>query len=70
MITQQEQEAIEAMVQSVNDELNNIINAREDVIALLRIHESINNDATENGILNDAKARALTASQALVTLLQ
>lgn len=53
---------------SLNGYVNAIINAREDVLALLRIHADIDN-STCNTIITNARARADAAAQALVTLL-
>jgi len=68
-LTAGEIEAINAILAGINSNVNEILNAREDVNALLRIAGDIDSDSIENNILVQAKARALTASQALVTLL-
>ena len=69
-ITPAERTAIEALLQSVNEKINEIISAREDVYALLRIVGDINNNAIEDAILASAKTRARTAAEQLVVLLQ
>lgn len=68
-ITEEEREAIEELIKNVNSEVNNICEGRDDVLALLRIHESVNSDTIENSILADAKAKAKTAAQAIVDML-
>jgi len=80
-ITDEEREVIEGILNGVNNEdgtrtnglndyVNEIIEAREDVFALLRIHQDVNNDPIENTILVNAKVRARTAAQNLATLLE
>lgn len=68
-LTEEEITQIELLVESVNHEINNIVSARDDVLALLRIYGSINNDTIEDAILIDARNRAKTAAQELVSLL-
>ena len=68
-ITEAEREIIEALIDSMNEQVNEILEAREDVLSLLRVHETIDDNATENAILAAAKNRAQTAAQAIVDLL-
>lgn len=68
-ITPGERNAINTLLAAVNEQLNLIINAREDVLALLRIVNEINNDTIEDAILAQARARARAAAQQLVTIL-
>ena len=69
-ITKQEQEVIEKLLEDVNLQINEIVNAREDVQALLRIHTDINDDAIEGIVLSEAKERAKTAAQEIINLLE
>jgi len=68
-ITDLEQQSIEKLLTDLNKEINDIISAREDISALLRIHTDINNDITEDKILTNAKARAKISAQNIVNLL-
>ena len=56
------------MLVDLNLQVNTILNAREDVEALIRIHADVDGTA-ETSILNNAKLRAKAASENLVTLL-
>lgn len=68
-ITPAELAAITAILEALNTHLNTIVAAREDVTALLRIVNEINNNTIEDAVLAQAKLRAKTAAQAIVTLL-
>ena len=68
-ITPEEKEVINSMLTSMETELSNIINARDDVYALLRINIDVNNDTIENNVLSGAKTKAKTAAQEIITLL-
>lgn len=67
-ITDQEREIINELLSGVNKKINTILNARDDVNALLRIHSDINSDSIENTVLNKAKTRMKTAAEELVVL--
>lgn len=69
VLTEEEIAAIKALIDSVNLQINEIADAREDVRALLRIAGSIDSDQIEDQILSDSKQRAKTAAQAIVDLL-
>lgn len=68
-ITDQERVVIDELLNNVNKKINVILNARDDVVALLRIHVDIDNNTVEDKVLSESKKRALIASQELVTLL-
>ena len=68
-ITDQERVLINELLNKINHKINTIMNARDDVVALLRIHVDINSDTVEDKVLSESKKRALIASQELVTLL-
>ena len=62
-------DVVEGLLASLNEEVGKIVQARDDVVALLRIHTDITSDAEETSVLSAAKVRAKTAATALVTLL-
>ena len=68
-ITAQEEATIRTLITNVNTEDNKILEAREDVYALLRLHTFINSNSIEDAILAGAKLKAKTAAQEIVTLL-
>ena len=68
-LTEGQIEAIEEMIQTLNEEVNALVSARNDVLALLRIHGDIASDAEEMNVLSQAKIRARAAAQTLNALL-
>ena len=61
---------IKGVLRDINQKVNEIVNAREDVIALLRLDPYINDDTLIMAQIQEAKARAATAADELNTLLQ
>jgi len=53
---------------TINSELNEIIEAREDIQALLRIHENITNENC-GVLIQNAKDKILASTNNLITLL-
>jgi len=58
-----------ATLESMNVEMTNIIIARDNVLAILKVHESFSSTPELNAALVAEKADATTAAQALVALL-
>lgn len=54
---------------SINGYINDIVSARDDAIALLRIHDEIPSNSVCLDILDFCKSGALAASQNLIGLL-
>ena len=69
MLTEGDIGTIDALLVGVNEKINAIINVREDIIALIRIHTDISDETIENNILINAKVKARTAAEELVALL-
>jgi len=62
-------EQLEAMVETINKQLSLIIDARDDIRALMRIDASINNAEIATRVLTDAKNKLKVAAQNLIDLL-
>lgn len=68
-LTDEQKEQIEATIAVLNTEVNGIIEAREDVLAAVRIDETNPDDITAMTVIQAAKARATAHANTLVTLL-
>ena len=62
-------EQLEAMIETINKQLSLIIDARDDIRALMRIDASINNAEIATRVLTDAKNKLKVAAQNLIDLL-
>lgn len=68
-LTDEQKEQIAATIESLNTEVNGILEAREDVLAAVRIDETNPDDITAMVVIQAAKARAVVHADVLATLL-
>lgn len=75
-LTQQQLDAIEVLLHGYTDDgpdnlntrLNDVVNAREDIEALVRIHENLP-DAVASDVMLTIRQRAKAAAQSIVDLI-
>lgn len=68
-LTDEQKAQIEETIQAINTEGNGIIEAREDVLAAVRIDETNPDDISPMTVIQAAKARAVVHANALAELL-
>lgn len=68
-LTPEQKEEIAATIDSLNTEVNGIIETREDVLAAVRIDSTNPDDIAALAVIQAAKARAVVHANALVTVL-
>ena len=64
-----DEKQINDVVFNINMHLSLALNARDDLGALLRIKESINDQSVEQKIFDDAKIKIKTAAQGLIDII-
>lgn len=68
-LTDEQKEEIQATIDALNIEANGLLEAREDVLAAVRIDGTNPDDITAMTVIQAAKARAVIHANALVSLL-
>lgn len=68
-LTDEQKEQIAETIQSLNVGVNGVVEAREDVLAAVRIDETNPDDITAMTVIQAAKARAVVHADALASLL-
>lgn len=68
-LTEQQKQQIAAMLKALNNNVNGICEAREDVLAAVRIDETNPDDISALVVIQAAKARAVVHANALASLL-
>lgn len=68
-LTSEQIETVEEVITGLNNEVNGIIEAREDVIAALRLDTVDDANIEAMNVIQNAKARAIICANNLVTVL-
>lgn len=68
-LTEEQKEQIAETIANINTEANGILEAREDVLAAVRIDETNPDDISTMTVIQAAKTRAVGHANALVSVL-